>query len=356
MARIEKTVFISYRRVDVYTALAVYENLKNQGYDVFFDYRSIAAGDFEQIINSNIRARAHFILVLTPTALNRINEPGDWLRREIELAIDEKRNIVPLFFKGFRFGAASQSGMSKWMRLSKPQVLTGKLSHLTRYNGLNVHEDYFEEAMVRVRTDFLDKPLDTVLHPVSTQVRKVVKEEQEAADEALKQREVIKEPVKQVEEKPVEKKELPKPVPSEPEKKKVSIPAPIKAIPWRKVGGIAGALTLIALCLWGSLSLWNNLSLRQEPTEFSRPTATQTLEPGSNSTLTKITTPQPVKTNTPSLTEPTLGIGSTMTGKNGMTLLYVPAGEFTMGSEDGSDDEKPVHTVPLMPFGSTRPK
>jgi formylglycine-generating enzyme required for sulfatase activity len=116
------------------------------------------------------------------------------------------------------------------------------------------------------------------------------------------------------------------------------------------VGGIAGALTLIALCLWGSLSLWNNLSLRQEPTEFSRPAATQTLEPGSNSTLTKITTPQPVKTNTPSLTEPTLGIGSTMTGKNGMTLLYVPAGEFTMGSEDGSDDEKPVHTVSLEAF------
>ena len=43
MARIEKTVFISYRRTDVYTALAVYENLKNQGYDVFFDYRSISS-------------------------------------------------------------------------------------------------------------------------------------------------------------------------------------------------------------------------------------------------------------------------------------------------------------------------
>jgi hypothetical protein len=61
MARIEKTVFISYRRTDVYTALAIYENLKNQGYDVFFDYRSISSGDFEQIITSNIRARAHFL-------------------------------------------------------------------------------------------------------------------------------------------------------------------------------------------------------------------------------------------------------------------------------------------------------
>lgn len=96
MARIEKTVFISYRRTDVYTALAVYENLKDEGYDVFFDYRSISSGDFKQIITSNIRARAHFLLILTPTALDRCKEPGDWLRREIEIAIDEQRNIIPL--------------------------------------------------------------------------------------------------------------------------------------------------------------------------------------------------------------------------------------------------------------------
>jgi hypothetical protein len=83
-----------------------------------------SSGDFEQIITSNIRARAHFLLILTPTALDRLNEPGDWLRREIEIAIDEKRNIVPLFFKGFRFGPSSVM-----------EKLTGKLKNLSRYNG-----------------------------------------------------------------------------------------------------------------------------------------------------------------------------------------------------------------------------
>jgi formylglycine-generating enzyme required for sulfatase activity len=34
---------------------------------------------------------------------------------------------------------------------------------------------------------------------------------------------------------------------------------------------------------------------------------------------------------------PTLGIGSTMAGKHGETLVYVPAGEFTMGSENGDN-------------------
>jgi hypothetical protein len=167
MARIEKTVFISYRRADVYTALAVYENLKNQGYDVFFDYTSVSSGDFEQIIIGNIRARAHFLLILTPTALDRCNESGDWLRVEIETAINEKRNIIPLFFKGFRFGIPSISNK-----------LTGKLKNLSRYNGLNVHEDYFEEGMRRLRTQFLNIPLDTVLHPVSNEIQMMVREEQ----------------------------------------------------------------------------------------------------------------------------------------------------------------------------------
>jgi serine/threonine-protein kinase len=33
-----------------------------------------------------------------------------------------------------------------------------------------------------------------------------------------------------------------------------------------------------------------------------------------------------------------------------MTLVYVPAGEFKMGSTDGDDDEQPVHTVALDAF------
>lgn len=56
--------------------------------------------------------------------------------------------------------------------------------------------------------------------------------------------------------------------------------------------------------------------------------------------------------STPQLTEitvpiPTLGIGSTMIGEKGETLVYVPAGEFIMG--DGANDA-PIHTVYLDAF------
>lgn len=51
---------------------------------------------------------------------------------------------------------------------------------------------------------------------------------------------------------------------------------------------------------------------------------------------------------------PALGIGSTMVGEDGMVLMYVPAGDFLMGSSNAdsqaSSNEKPQHTVYLDAF------
>ncbi len=123
--QVQKTVFISYRRTNIYVARAVYQNLRANGYDAFLDYENIDSGDFERIILGQIVARAHFIIVLTPSALERCTSPGDWLRREIEYALDHKRNIVPLMFEGFDFGDVQQH-------------LTGKLAVLSNYNALEV--------------------------------------------------------------------------------------------------------------------------------------------------------------------------------------------------------------------------
>src|SRR5437016_1929904 len=136
MARIDKTVFISYRRTNVPWALAIFQNLEHHGYDVFLDYSGIASGDFERVILGNISARAHFLVLLTPSALERCGDPADWLRREIEAALESQRNIVPLMLEGFDFstpGIANQ--------------LTGRMAALKRYNALRVPAEYFDDAM-----------------------------------------------------------------------------------------------------------------------------------------------------------------------------------------------------------------
>jgi tetratricopeptide (TPR) repeat protein len=174
MPRVEKTVFISYRRTNFYTALAVYQDLTAHGYDVFFDYQSIDSGNFSNIIIDNIRARAHFLVVLSPSALERCNQPGDWLRREIETAMDEKRNIIPLMMEGFDFGSTAIS-----------QALSGKLADLKTYNGLRLYADYFFDGMEKLRARYLNVALDYIhSHELSDEIKQTNEENKTNANQA----------------------------------------------------------------------------------------------------------------------------------------------------------------------------
>lgn len=297
MARVEKTVFISYRRKDISWALAVYQYLTSQKYDVFFDYTSLSGGDFEQVIVGNIKARAHFVLILTPTAFDRCGQPGDWLRREIETAIDEKRNIIPLFFDGFSFGSPFVI-----------EKLTGKLANINRYNGLDVPAGYFMEAMERLHNRYLNVPLNAVLHPVPTEVWKVVEDEKVAADKALEQKkDVLDELVKSVNEISNQKSQIPGKkginTISSLRKREVKAGTRSNLRPFEVVAGILFIASVVVL----SFYLWKHY--------FS------------------------------------LGIGSVMVAlEDGMTLHYVPAGEFIMGSDADSVYEKPAHKIDLDAF------
>ena len=57
-------MFISYRTTNRYGALAVYKDLTDHGFDVLIDYQGIGSGAFESVILENIRARAHFLVLL----------------------------------------------------------------------------------------------------------------------------------------------------------------------------------------------------------------------------------------------------------------------------------------------------
>jgi len=173
MERIDKSVFISYRRTNFPWALAIWQHLTQHGYDVFIDYDGIGSGDFESVILENIAARAHFIIVLTPSALERCGEPADLMRREIEAALDSKRNVVSLMLEGFSFSTPAIANQ-----------LTGKLAPIKRYNALSVPNEYFHDAMARLCGKFLNVPLAAVIHPPSAIAKQAATAQNAAAEAA----------------------------------------------------------------------------------------------------------------------------------------------------------------------------
>ncbi len=144
----QKTVFISYRRsASRYIARAIFEHLRAQGYDAFLDIEAIDAGDFERIILGQIKARTHFLIILNRESIKRFEESGDWLRREIEFAIDQQRNIIPIMVDEFKFDTKTK------------KYLTGKLEQLPKFNGLHLPYDFFDAAMERLRERYLKLPV-----------------------------------------------------------------------------------------------------------------------------------------------------------------------------------------------------
>lgn len=163
--QIQKTVFISYRRTNSFHALAVYQHLSSLGYDVFYDVDSLRGGDWLQSIIENIKARAHFLIILTPSALERFDEPGDVMRQEIETAIDTQRNIIPLMMEDFDFRESQKH-------------LTGKLAILHKYNGLEIPVRYFKYAMQDLHEQRLQQDISTIIHPASSKAKVMVEEQQ----------------------------------------------------------------------------------------------------------------------------------------------------------------------------------
>jgi TPR repeat protein len=170
---VQKTVFLSYRRKDRLVALLVHKDLEHHGFDVFIDYTGIGPGDFERSIVDNIKSRAHFVLVLTPGALDRCANAGDWLRREIEEAMDAKRNLIPLLFNGFQFPQPFGD-----------RSLVDVLSRLSRYQAIPVHDPHFDADMRDLRERFLSRAIESVMHPPTQRALQVASEQRKAAEAA----------------------------------------------------------------------------------------------------------------------------------------------------------------------------
>ena len=94
-------VFVSYRRSDG-KDIARILNLafKNAGYRCFLDYNDLEGGVFGKKLENAVLDAPVFVMVLTNDYFARCTQEGDWVRREIELALDNDKIIVPLNYDG----------------------------------------------------------------------------------------------------------------------------------------------------------------------------------------------------------------------------------------------------------------
>jgi len=104
-------VFISYRRAtgsQLASLLKVHLSLR--GFRVFLDVDLLGKGTFDDALLENVEKSINFISLLTEGSLDRCmvdTTNSDWVRKEIALAINKKKNLVPVFLSGFKFPEAT---------------------------------------------------------------------------------------------------------------------------------------------------------------------------------------------------------------------------------------------------------
>jgi len=129
-------VFISYRRAGgIETARNIHDRLTHLGFDVFMDLASMRRGKFNTQIYDEIEKADNFVLVLSKDSLNRCAETDDWVRLELEHAINHNKNIILVSktdFQGF------------------PSDLPESISEIRYIDLTPISEEYYEAFFLRL--------------------------------------------------------------------------------------------------------------------------------------------------------------------------------------------------------------
>jgi TIR domain len=162
-------IFISYRRegAGAVHALLLRKFLEQYlpGTQVFKDTESIQPGDvWEAAIEAAVRSSAVMLVVIGPNWLTvtdgsgrrRLHDPQDWVRREIELALDSDIRVIPVLVEGVRQPPSAGDLPPQIGRLASRQATA--LDILNDYEGdvsqLALRIDRVQEA---IRRDWQDR-------------------------------------------------------------------------------------------------------------------------------------------------------------------------------------------------------
>lgn len=142
-------IFISYRRSSYDTANLIATRLKSAGYSVFFDMETLRSGKFNEQLYNVIENCTDFLVVLPPGALDRCVNEDDWVRLEVQHALRNKKNIIPIMLNGFQW----------------PEPMPEGMEELCEYQALTANSvEYFDLSMERLQTRYLQSRRHFMFH------------------------------------------------------------------------------------------------------------------------------------------------------------------------------------------------
>lgn len=152
-------VFISYRRDGGDSFAMILKNeLKERGLKVFHDVESLRAGEFNKQLYREMDVSEKVVLVLPPHGLDRcISDPNDWVRLEIEHAINGGKDIIPIMMRGFSF----------------PDGLPAPLDRLPNYQGLEPRMDHTFQSSVDYLVSLIRDDMDAPAADCTFDMRQV---------------------------------------------------------------------------------------------------------------------------------------------------------------------------------------
>lgn len=129
-------VFISYRRDGGATvARLLYEVFKAKGIRCFMDAETLGEGNFDQSISKHLEDAENFVFIVSLGVFDRCADEGDWVRREIESALQHRKKIIPVFVNGV-------TGF--------PTNLPESIRELTSKNAIKLSHEHFDAEMEKM--------------------------------------------------------------------------------------------------------------------------------------------------------------------------------------------------------------
>ncbi|MCB2261625.1 MAG: toll/interleukin-1 receptor domain-containing protein [Candidatus Thiosymbion ectosymbiont of Robbea hypermnestra] len=146
---LRRKVFINYRRADSNpSAFLIRSHLRQElsKEDVFLDHESIEAGKrFEEVILAELNKTKVFLCVIGPswlkirdeeTGQRRLDADGDFVRREIEVAIRDDITVIPVCVEG--------------ADIPKKTALPKSISSLPDSNAIFISQDDIEHGISKL--------------------------------------------------------------------------------------------------------------------------------------------------------------------------------------------------------------